>query len=80
VVKIPNEKCRHVQESERDLMAPKSSIMKPLNILLLCNRPSKGADASTVTDHLDDPLATDQSQYSEQDHDVYLHRVEEPAS
>jgi len=42
-----------VQESERDLMAPKSSIMKPLNVLLLCNRPSKGADASTVTDHLD---------------------------
>jgi len=24
-----------------------------LNILLFCNRPSKGADASTVTDHLD---------------------------
>lgn len=27
--------------------------MKPLNILLLCNRPVKNADASTVTDHLD---------------------------
>lgn len=27
--------------------------MKPLNILLLCNRPTKNADASTVTDHLD---------------------------
>lgn len=27
--------------------------MKPLNILLLCNRPAKNADASTVTDHLD---------------------------
>jgi len=27
--------------------------MKKLNILLLCNRPVKNADASTVTDHLD---------------------------
>ncbi len=27
--------------------------MTPLNILLLCNRPVKNADASTVTDHLD---------------------------
>lgn len=27
--------------------------MKALNILLLCNRPAKNADASTVTDHLD---------------------------
>lgn len=27
--------------------------MRPLNILLLCNRPTKNADASTVTDHLD---------------------------
>lgn len=29
------------------------SFMKSLNILLLCNRPVKNADASTVTDHLD---------------------------
>lgn len=28
-------------------------VMKPLNILLLCNRPARNADASTVTDHLD---------------------------
>lgn len=27
--------------------------MKPLNTLLLCNRPARNADASTVTDHLD---------------------------
>lgn len=27
--------------------------MRPLHLLLLCNRPVKGADASTVTDHLD---------------------------
>jgi len=26
---------------------------RPLNVLLLCNRPARGADASTVTDHLD---------------------------
>lgn len=29
------------------------SVERPLNILLLCNRPARGADASTVTDHLD---------------------------
>lgn len=27
--------------------------MRKLNVLLLCNRPARGADASTVTDHLD---------------------------
>ena len=26
---------------------------RPLNVLLLCNRPVRNADASTVTDHLD---------------------------
>ena len=25
----------------------------PLNLLLLCNRPAQGADASTIGDHLD---------------------------
>jgi len=28
-------------------------VNRKLNVLLLCNRPSRGADASTVTDHLD---------------------------
>ena len=30
-----------------------SSSAAPLNVLLLCNRPARNADASTVTDHLD---------------------------
>lgn len=29
------------------------AVERPLNILLLCNRPVRNADASTVTDHLD---------------------------
>lgn len=35
------------------MKALKSHYMKPLNILLLCNRPVKNADATTVSDHLD---------------------------
>ena len=53
VVQAPADESRQLQDAEKERKAPRSVGTKPLNILLLCNRPSKGADASTVTDHLD---------------------------
>ena len=53
VVQVPNTESGQPLEDQRDEKAQKRATTKPLNVLLLCNRPSKGADASTVTDHLD---------------------------
>lgn len=53
VVQVPADEDRQLQDAKKERKAPRSAGTKPLNILLLCNRPSKGADASTVTDHLD---------------------------
>ena len=53
VVQVPDVGSNQPRGAGRDHKTSKSSGVKPLKILLLCNRPSKGADASTVTDHLD---------------------------
>jgi 2-polyprenyl-3-methyl-5-hydroxy-6-metoxy-1,4-benzoquinol methylase len=52
VIQAPAQQYSRLQEVGKARKTPTSASTKPLNILLLCNRPSRGADASTVTDHL----------------------------